>query len=591
MKSLAKKIVATALTVASIATMTTCVATANAANMEYHIDTTRKASLTLHKYEMSDTSLATHKATGTTDDAQYVPADAKPLANVQFTAYKVAELDKYFKPDGIELPAASAVKTSEATATFSAVTGEDGVATFTDLPLGIYYVEETDGPAQVTKKISPFVISLPMTSVDGSKWLYDIHCYPKNQTAYGGVTLQKVDSVTKKPLKGATFTLYSSEDGKTYTEYMTGLKTGDNGTAVVNSLPSQTYYKFVETAASDPSYILDSTVGYEFYIDATGDMIVNDEVVDNKTVVVENDTVDIEKYVLDGKKGAEGIDNTVNYGDTVYWKIKTSIPTKTAEKLKTYTIVDTMSKGLKYQSAELWIDDTKQLKEKTDYTVSQSGLEVTFTIKPSSIKGGKEVEVYFNTELTTDAPLAQDVPNTSKLIYTNDIGTDSKFTKNSQTPTVHTGGYSFVKTDGSKPLEGAEFAIYRTEVDAKNGTNAILTATSNDKGIVEFKGLQYGAFSVDEDGKNKNGVENGSTKYWIAETKAPNGYVLLSAPFEVTVNATSHISSNTPSVKNNTIPELPVTGAAGTVTLFVIAAALVGTGVLILSVRRKKRDR
>ena len=69
-----------------------------------------------------------------------------------------------------------------------------------------------------------------MTSVDGSKWLYDVHCYPKNQTAYGGVTLQKVDSVTKKPLKGATFTLYSSEDGKTYTEYMTGLKTGDNGT-------------------------------------------------------------------------------------------------------------------------------------------------------------------------------------------------------------------------------------------------------------------------------------------------------------------------------------------------------------------------
>lgn len=52
MKSFAKKIVATALTVASIATMTTCIATANAANMEYHIDTTRKASLTLHKYEI-----------------------------------------------------------------------------------------------------------------------------------------------------------------------------------------------------------------------------------------------------------------------------------------------------------------------------------------------------------------------------------------------------------------------------------------------------------------------------------------------------------------------------------------------------------
>lgn len=141
-----------------------------------------------------------------------------------------------------------------------------------------------------------------MTSVDGSKWLYDVHCYPKNQTAYGGVTLQKVDSVTKKPLKGATFTLYSSEDGKTYTEYMTGLKTGDNGTAVVNSLPSQTYYKFVETAASDPSYILDSTVGYEFYIDATGDMIVNDKVVDNKTVVVETIQLTLKSMYLTARR-------------------------------------------------------------------------------------------------------------------------------------------------------------------------------------------------------------------------------------------------------------------------------------------------
>lgn len=588
-KRFGRRILATALSVMTAATMLCVGITANAAQTRYLVDTTKKASLTLHKYEMADTSLATRKATGTAQDAQYIPKGAKPLAGVTFTVYQVSNLDRYFTSEGVTLPKVGDIDKTQAIATYSKTTGTDGIAKFTDLPLGIYYVEETDGPAQITKKIAPFVLSLPMTDVSGKQWLYNVDSYPKNQTAYGGLTLEKIDSKTNAALKGTEFTLYSSTDGKTYKEYKTGIVTGTNGTARISALPSNTYYKFVETKASDDSYILDSTVGYEFFVDGTGDVLVDNKVVENKTITVGNDTVTIHKYVLDGEKGAEGIDNTANYGDTVHWKIKTSIPTN-VEKLSTYTIVDTMSTGLEYSGAELWVDDKTQLVKDTDYTVSQDGLNVTFTISPEKLKSGAEVEVYFDTLLTDSAPLATDIPNTSKIIYTNNVGTDSTYTKNSETPNVHTGGYAFVKTDGDKPLQGAQFAIYATEKDAKEGDTPIYVEKSDKNGLVQFKGLKYGSFSADEAGKDKNGTANGSTDYWICEVAAPKGYVLLTSPIKVTVNNRSHIAANNTAIINDLIPELPITGAIGTVALFTLSGILIASGVILLTTRRKKKN-
>lgn len=588
LKKLSKKILATALSAVTAVSMLCTGITAGAVG-RYHIDTSKTATFTIHKYEMADTSMATHEATGTQDDAQYVPEDAIPLEGVTFTLYQLSGLDQYFLPDGVELPKAEDVHTESAIASFEAVTDAEGVAVFTDLPLGIYYVEETDGPAQVTKKIAPFVMSLPMTSTNGKQWLYDVYSYPKNQTAYGGVTLNKVDSSTNEALAGATFTLFSSEDGTTYTEYMKDVTTGTNGSATISSLPSNTYYKFVETAASDESYILDSTVGYEFYVDGTGDILVDGEVVENRTITVGNDTLRIHKYILDGPKGAEGIDNTANYGDTVHWKIKTSIPTN-PEKLTTYTIVDSMSTGLSFKEAELMVDDTTALVLNKDYTVKQNGLSVVFNIKPSVLVNGNEVEVYFDTILETSAPLATDVPNTSKILYTNNIGTDSTYTKKSETPTVHTGGYSFIKTDGDTPLSGATFAIYATEEDAKNGTNPIQTVTSGEDGLIAFKGLEYGSFSTDLAGKAKNGVEKGSTEYWLSETDAPDGYILLSSPFKIAINNKSHLPENNTEVINTHIPSLPITGAVGTISLFLLSGVLIASGIILLSTRRKKNS-
>lgn len=59
-----------------------------------------------------------------------------------------------------------------------------------DMPLGLYLVVETAVPEYIVNTTPPFLVSIPMTSVNGSnatdggtKWIYDITVYPKNQSA------------------------------------------------------------------------------------------------------------------------------------------------------------------------------------------------------------------------------------------------------------------------------------------------------------------------------------------------------------------------------------------------------------------------
>lgn len=589
MKKFTKRAISLTLMVMMVISMMCVGFTANAAVNPANIDYSKKGTVTFYKYEMADVSTAVGGATGEVTDIDKVPSDAKPLADVEFTMYRVAELTDYFKTDGLALPTVDEAKAKVVPGTQKYVQKTDatGMCKFTNLPLAIYLVEETDCPAQVTQTTPSFVLSVPMTNSTHTGWNYDIYSFPKNQTAYSGVNLKKINPVNDEAIKGAEFKLQESTDGVTYTDRIAKMVTNDIGMITVENLPSNMYYRFVETKAASDEWILDSTVSYDFYIDGTGDVLVDDEVVENKTIEAGNEKPEIHKYVLDGEEGTKGIDNTANYGDTVYWEITTSIPS-IVEKMNTYKIVDTMSAGLKYTGATVKVDGTNTLTESTDYTVSQDGLNVTFDIKPESLAGGSEVEVFFNTELTSDAPLGTDIPNTSMLIYNNNIGVESTYTINSETPNVHTGGYSFTKTNGTKGLQGAEFVLYKTEADAQANTNAVDTQVSDENGLVSFKGLEYGGFSADEETKAANGTANGSTDYWIVETKAPNGYILFKDPIKITVNATSHNAANTDNVVNTPKFETPKTGGTMTnVTFIGSVLLLVGAG-MFLATRRKK---
>lgn len=58
-----------------------------------------------------------------------------------------------------------------------------------DLDLGLYLVVETRVPEDVVCTTAPFFASLPMTTIDGSEWNYDLVLYPKNAT--GSPDLEK----------------------------------------------------------------------------------------------------------------------------------------------------------------------------------------------------------------------------------------------------------------------------------------------------------------------------------------------------------------------------------------------------------------
>ena len=68
-------------------------------------------------------------------------------------------------------------------------TDATGHTSASGLEQGLYLVVETRVPEMVTSTCNPFFVSLPMTTIDGSEWTYDIAIYPKNQT--GNPTLSK----------------------------------------------------------------------------------------------------------------------------------------------------------------------------------------------------------------------------------------------------------------------------------------------------------------------------------------------------------------------------------------------------------------
>ena len=68
-------------------------------------------------------------------------------------------------------------------------TDASGHTSASDMELGLYLVVETRVPEMVTSTCNPFLVSLPMTTIDGAVWNYDVTVYPKNQT--GNPDLEK----------------------------------------------------------------------------------------------------------------------------------------------------------------------------------------------------------------------------------------------------------------------------------------------------------------------------------------------------------------------------------------------------------------
>lgn len=80
----------------------------------------------------------------------------------------------------------TAVKNGGVATSETDVTGHTSAS---DMEQGLYLVVETRVPENVTSTCNPFFVSLPMTTIDGAAWNYDVSVYPKNQT--GNPNLEK----------------------------------------------------------------------------------------------------------------------------------------------------------------------------------------------------------------------------------------------------------------------------------------------------------------------------------------------------------------------------------------------------------------
>lgn len=88
--------------------------------------------------------------------------------------------------------------------------------TFADqMEQGLYLVVETRVPENVTSTCNPFFVSLPMTTIDGAAWNYDVTVYPKNQT--GNPTLDKTVREAKNSTGKNTGSLTDITDGYAHT--------------------------------------------------------------------------------------------------------------------------------------------------------------------------------------------------------------------------------------------------------------------------------------------------------------------------------------------------------------------------------------
>ena len=149
-------------------------------------------------------------------------------------------------------------------------TDATGHTSASDMEQGLYLVVETRVPENVTSTCNPFLVSLPMTTIDGTAWNYDVTVYPKNQT--GNPTLEKTVREAKNSTGKNTGSLTDITDGYAHTASASIGDTVDY--QIISTLPTITSkasalseYTYVDTLSKGIRYNKNDVV-IEFFKDA-----------------------------------------------------------------------------------------------------------------------------------------------------------------------------------------------------------------------------------------------------------------------------------------------------------------------------------
>ena len=580
------------------------------------IDTSKKASLSIYKYDITKASAEgawdteSYISTGLHDDAVIDKLSKYAIQGVEFTYLRIADITmnnevvdgqrtvgvlygfdnsdrstavlsaigltdadahktengvNYFTSDMLNNKLA-AVLTANATTiknALEAAVKNGGVAmTETDaaghtsasgMELGLYLVVETRVPENVTSTCNPFLVSLPMTTIDGAAWNYDVTVYPKNQT--GNPNLEK----TVREAKNST-----------------GKNTGS---------------------------LTDTTDGYAHTA-------------------------------------------TASVGDTVDYQIVSTLPTITskASSLSEYTYGDTMSKGIKYNKQDVvieffrdsactdkittWAEDSGKFAVTYDDTANTMTIRMTdtglseineaTTVYTDSVKRGYSdctMRITYAATLTSDAQMGnKDNPNEVELTWKRTNTTYYDTLKDCCH--VYTYGIDILKqfSDNGGNLRNVKFRLHNDTddvfviADLKDGVYYAkgLTAKKSDattfipnaQGHIVVKGLEDDAYSLTEIATDKGYVLLKDAVKIVIKT-AENGTCEQCGAKLQTASATVNSKDITMTEGNAIVPltvvnnpgfDLPKTGGYGTWMFTIGGVALLGAAAFIVIRSRKHKN-
>lgn len=457
-----------------------------------------------------------------------------------------------------------------------------------------------------------------MTAADVAKVLESYENNSSEMKAFADIAGQHLTKTTS-----GTASAYN-EDSKSYT--ISGLAAG--------------YYLVKDKDDSVPG------------TDAYTDFIL--KVVQNTTVTPKSDVPTVEKKVQEDDKYNQDGGYGNGYNDVADWNIGDAVPFKLIGTLPTnfadydtyqYIFHDTLSDGLDLNegSIKVYYASDKAGTDKTEiplgkYEVEAPGtegtdqcsFEVAFADLTSveGVTANKYIIVEYTATLNKDAEIGlPGNPNKVYLEFSNNPNSGGEG-DTGKTPEdkviVFTYELDVTKVDGADAdtkLEDAEFKLYD-----ENGKYVIVDAdgkvigwADNEAGGSTLKSDENGLFKV-------IGLDDGT--YWLKETKAPDGYNLITDPIKIEIKATTvndqdwtamegpadaltaleikvTVGSTTTSgtgntetgivatdIKNNKGATLPETGGMGTTIFYVLGAILVlGAGGLLIARRRTDSEK
>ena len=582
---------------------------------ETTIDTSKKASLSIYKYDITKAGndgvwdAESYVSTGLHDDAGVDKLAKYAIQGVEFTYLRVADITmnnevvdgqrqvgvlygfdgsersnavlsaigmtgadahktdngvNYFTSDMLnnKLSAAlaantttvknaleTAVKNGGVTMTETDATGHTSAS---DMEQGLYLVVETRVPENVTSTCNPFFVSLPMTTIDGAAWNYDVTVYPKNQT--GNPTLDKTVREAKNSTGKHNGSLADIKDGYTHTA-------------------------------------------------------------------------------------------TASVGDTVDYQIISTLPTITskASSLSEYTYVDTMSKGIKYNKNDVVIEFfqdsvctdkiTTWAEDSGKFTVAYDDAQNIMTIRMTdtglseineaaavytdNVKRGYSnctMRISYAATLTADAKMG-DTDNPNEVVLTWKRTNTTYFDTLKDCCHVYTYGIDVLKqfSDNGGNVRNVKFRLHNDSDDcyiiadlkdgvyyAKGFATKKADATTfipNAQGYVVVKGLEDDAYSLTETATDKGYVLLKDAVKIVIKTNE-NGQCEKCGTKLLTVSATVNGKDVTMSDGNAIVPltvvnnpgfDLPKTGGYGTWMFTIGGVVLLGAAAFIVVKSRKHR--